>query len=92
MPSGGLAPPVPRAAWSGQVRTGFSRSISIERRVDGRWVHQDDDLWLHTAWRIDPDGRYTATWTPQHDAPTGEHRFVITARRYRLVSDPFAVR
>ena len=66
--------------------------VSVERRVGGEWRHQDDDLWLHLAWRVDADGRYTATWTPQHDAPTGEHRFVITANKYRLVSDAFAVR
>jgi hypothetical protein len=83
-------------AWQGAPR-GLDRPldtpfVTIERRVGGRWRHQDDDLWLHTAWRIDADGRYTATWTPQHDAPAGEHRFVITARRYRLVSESFTVR
>jgi neutral ceramidase len=83
-------------AWRGAPR-GLDRPldeafVSIERRVGGRWRHQDDDLWLHLAWRVDAEGRYTATWTPQHDAPAGEHRFVVTARRYRLVSEPFSVR
>jgi neutral ceramidase len=66
--------------------------VTIERRVRGRWRHADDDLWLHTAWRVERDGKHTATWTPQRDAPPGVHRFVITANRYRLASAPFNVR
>jgi neutral ceramidase len=82
--------------WQGGAG-GFDRPlerafVTIERRVSGRWRHADDDLWLHTAWRVEPDGKHTATWTPQRDAPTGTHRFVITANRYRLVSAPFVVR
>jgi hypothetical protein len=100
-----VAPPSPPSvqrerrvsfSWTGAPK-GYDRPlekafVTIERRVGGEWRHQDDDLWLHLAWRVEPDGRHTATWTPQHDAPLGEHRFVITARRYRVVSEPFTVR
>jgi neutral ceramidase len=64
----------------------------------------DTDLGLNLLWRVDDDrpqnqgkprfeaddkGTYTATWEPPYTTPTGSYRFVITARRYRLVSRSF---
>jgi hypothetical protein len=83
----------PSFAWQGGER-GLDRPldtpfVTIERRDGDAWKPVTDDLGIHIVWRVDDAGRYTATWTAPQD---GTFRFVVTARRYRLVSEPFTRR
>ena len=79
--------------------------MSVQRATPGGWRTVDDDLGLRILWRIDDDrpqelgipvldarrrGTYRAWWEPPRDAAAGAYRFVVTARRYRLVSRAFA--
>jgi hypothetical protein len=86
-----------RAAFSWQGGAGgFDRPLDnafvrVERRVRGKWRRTADDLGLLILWRVDEEGRYSAQWQVPLDAPTGAHRFVVTANRYRLESQPFTV-
>ena len=79
----------------------------MQRLAGGRWRTADTDLGLRILWRVDDDkpklsgvprfrrgeaGSYTARWEPALSAPTGRYRFVVTARRYRLVSRSFRLR
>jgi neutral ceramidase len=81
--------------------------VSVQRRTAGGWRTADDDRGLRILWRIADDrpqelgipildarrrGTYTASWEPPIDARLGRYRFVVTARRYRLVSRAFALR
>jgi neutral ceramidase len=81
--------------------------VSVERLDRGRWRAADTDLGLRILWRVDDDkpkvsgvprfqrgegGDYTAWWEPDRATPTGHYRFVVSARRYRLVSRSFRVR
>jgi len=60
--------------------------VTIERREGSAWRAVDDDLGLNLRWRVDDGGVHVAEWLkPQ----PGTHRFVVTARRYRVVSDGF---
>jgi neutral ceramidase len=79
--------------WAGGER-GFDRPldrafVTIQRRKGGRWRRADDDLGLRVQWSVSDEGRYLARWEPGLGAPTGRHRFLITANRYRLRSRPF---
>ena len=65
--------------------------VSIERRVGGGWRTVDSDLGLNILWSVDSDNRYRALWEVPRDAPTGTYRFVVTANRYGLKSQPFEV-
>ena len=44
------------------------------------------DLGLRIIWRVDDEGRYTATWHVPGERAAGSYRFVITANRYRIAS------
>jgi hypothetical protein len=81
--------------------------VGVQRLAGGRWRTADTDLGLRILWRVDDDkpklsgvprfrsgegGRYTAWWEPALSVPTGRYRFVVTARRYRLVSRSFRLR
>jgi hypothetical protein len=81
--------------------------VRVQRLGGGRWRTADTDLGLRILWRVDDDrpklsgvprfrsgeaGRYTAWWEPALSAPTGRYRFVVAARRYRLVSRSFRLR
>ena len=82
-------------AWQGGVR-GLDRPVDrpfviVERRQGGRWVRAGDDLGLAMLWEVDDEGRYRARWEIPLGARRGKHRFVIRAKRYRLVSQPFRV-
>jgi neutral ceramidase len=81
--------------------------VSVQRRAGRRWRTADDDLGLRILWRVDDarpkvrgiprfragrSGTYRAAWEPPPSAPLGRYRFVITARRYRLVSRAFRLR
>jgi len=77
-------------AWRGGPR-GFDRPldtpfVTIERRSGDRWVSVADDLGLDLRWRVDDEGVYVAEWLKP---ASGTHRFVVTARRYRIESAPF---
>jgi neutral ceramidase len=82
-------------AWDGGAN-GIDRPVdrafvTIQRRAGRRWVTATDDLGLQIAWLSDAAGHYRADWQPPLDARTGTYRFLITAKRYRLVSSAFAV-
>lgn len=65
--------------------------VAAQRRVDGRWRTVDTDLGLDFVWRVDDQGRYSATWEVPIDAPAGTYRFRVTAQRYALSSAAFRV-
>jgi neutral ceramidase len=81
-----------RGAPLGQDRPLDLAFVRIQRRVGGRWRTIDSDLGLQTLWTVDEQGNYEASWEPTFKQALGKHRFVVTARRYRLRSRPFAVR
>jgi neutral ceramidase len=71
--------------------------VSIERRTGSGWEGEATDLGLQILWSVregeDEDtGRYRARWEAPLDAAPGRYRFVVTANRYRLRSDPFRLR
>lgn len=76
---------------SGHDRPVGSAFVVAERRVGARWTTADTDLGLKMLWRVDAQGRYHAEWEVPLDAPLGTYRLVVTATRYRLASDAFAV-
>jgi len=65
--------------------------LIAERRAGRRWVRAADDLGLAMLWQVDPDGRHDAKWEIPLDQTPGTYRFVIEAKRYRLVSRSFRV-
>ena len=80
--------------------------VRVERRVDGGWRRVHDDLGTTIEWRVEGneqvplgprylmeanEGRYTARWEVPLDTTPGRYRFVVTAKQYRLASDPFPV-
>jgi neutral ceramidase len=66
--------------------------VRIQRRDHNRWRTVDDDLGLRILWTVDDDARHRAIWEPGVNARLGNHRFLITANRYRLASASFRVR
>lgn len=65
--------------------------VAVERRVRDRWQAAADDLGLQILWGVDDQGMYRARWEIPLSAPPGEYRFVVTARRYIVMSLPFEV-
>jgi neutral ceramidase len=84
--------PAPEFSWRGGPR-GYDRPydtpfVTIERREGTAWRPVTDDLGLDVRWRVDDGGTHVAEWlTPR----PGTHRFVVTARRYRIASEGFSV-
>jgi len=83
-------------AWQGGPQ-GLDRPVDrpfivVQRRSRRRWLRADDDLGLAMLWEVDDQGRHRARWEVPLRAPTGRYRFVVAAKRYRLVSRPFRVR
>ena len=81
--------------WQGGLR-GFDRPldrpfVSVERRSGGSWSKVADDLGLLIVWRVDDQGRYDAQWQVPIDARPATYRFVVTANRYGLTSEPFTI-
>jgi hypothetical protein len=81
--------------WQGGKR-GFDRPfdrafVAVQRLRGKRWRTLTDDLGLQIIWRVDDSGGYTARWQVPLAAARGRYRFVVTARRYRLVSKQFRV-
>lgn len=82
-------------SWQGGPR-GYDRPVerafvTVERHTPRAWVRADDDLGLNMLWRVDSAGRHAARWEIPLDAPVGTYRFVVTGKRYRLVSGTFGV-
>jgi neutral ceramidase len=75
----------------GQDRPVGRAFVSIERRVHGKWKHVTDDLGLEILWTVS-GSNYRAKWEIPLDVHRGRFRFVITGKRYRLVSHSFRVR
>jgi neutral ceramidase len=65
--------------------------VSAQRRSHGHWRTVDTDLGLDFVWRVDDQGRYTATWEVPLTVPAGTYRFRVTAQRYALSSTTFRV-
>jgi hypothetical protein len=94
------APAVPRLghaalAWQGGPQ-GLDRPVdrafvSVQRRSHKRWRRADSDLGLAMFWKVDDTGRHDAFWEVPRNARLGRYRFVVTAKRYRLVSRRFTV-
>jgi hypothetical protein len=85
-----------RFSWQGGAR-GFDRPLDnafvhIERRDGRRWRQVADDLGLQIVWRVDDSGVYSADWQVPIDARPSTYRFVVTANRYGLKSQPFSVK
>ncbi|HVE67077.1 MAG TPA: neutral/alkaline non-lysosomal ceramidase N-terminal domain-containing protein, partial [Solirubrobacteraceae bacterium] len=84
-----------QVAWQGGPR-GYDRPldrafVTVERRTPRAWVRADDDLGLNMLWKVDAAGRHLAQWEIPLDASLGTYRFVVTGKRYRLVSGAFEV-
>ena len=68
--------------------------VTVQRRVPRRgrrpalWRNVRDDLGLEMLWTVDAHGRYRVVWESAYWAKRGLHRFVVTAKRYRLTSEP----
>lgn len=82
-------------AWQGGPQ-GLDRPVdrpflTAERRAGRRWVRAADDLGLAMLWQVDSEGRHDAKWEIPLDQRPGTYRFVVTAKRYRLVSNAFRV-
>ncbi len=76
---------------SGQDRPVDRAFIRAERRVGRRWRVDDTDLAIDMLWRVDDQGHYTLEWRPAPTLPTGTFRLHVTATRYELISNTFAV-
>ena len=82
-------------AWNGGPE-GLDRPVdrafvTAERKVGSKWVRYDDDLGLAMLWKVDANGRHDAFWEIPRYTPLGTYRFVVQAKRYRLVSREFRV-
>ncbi len=82
-------------AWQGGPQ-GLDRPVDrafvvVQRRQGNRWARFDSDLGLAMLWEVDDEGGHRAKWEIPRDAPRGAYRFVIRAKRYRLVSRQFDV-
>ena len=81
--------------------------VTVQQRRAGAWRNVADDRGSTVAWTVQGneqvplgagyvkeanEGRYRAVWEPPGDTARGTYRFVVTAKRYRIVSRPFTVR
>ena len=67
----------------------IQRAVRRHRRTS--WVHVADDLGMTILWSSDANGHYLAHWEVPLTARSGRYRFLVTAKSYRLASQPFAV-
>jgi hypothetical protein len=65
--------------------------VVVQRRKGKRWVRADSDLGLAMLWEVDDAGIHRAKWEIPRGARLGRYRFVVSAKQYRLVSQPFRV-
>ena len=79
-------------------RRGYDRPVdapfvTIQKRArDKRWHHVTNDLGLQIIWSVDANGAYDAKWEVPRSQRTGSYRYVVTAKKYHLSSQPFSVR
>ena len=66
--------------------------VTAQRRVKKRWRSYDSDLGLAMLWKADSEGVHDVQWEVPRQAPAGTYRLVVTAKQYRLESNPFKVR
>ena len=66
--------------------------VTAQRRVKRRWRSFDSDLGLAMLWKVDDEGVHDVQWEVPRHAPAGRYRLVVTAKQYRLESEPFVVR
>jgi neutral ceramidase len=96
-----------RGGESGTDRPLDRAFVSVQLRTRAGWQTADTDLGMRMLWQVDDArpkvdgiprfragraGTYRAAWEPPPAAVTGTYRFLISARRYRLTSRPFALR
>jgi hypothetical protein len=65
--------------------------VTIQRLLRGRWQWAADDLGMQILWSSDAAGAYRAQWEAPLTSTPGTYRFLVTAKRYTLASQPFAV-
>lgn len=65
--------------------------VTIQRRVRRHWAWVADDLGMQILWSSDANGHYLARWEVPLTAAPGSYRFLVTAKAYQLVSQPFRV-
>jgi neutral ceramidase len=80
--------------------------VTVQRQSPSGWARAHDDLGMTIRWEVEGDeavplgaryakeaehGTYRAFWEVPVDASTGTYRFVVTGKRYRLVSRGFRV-
>ena len=80
--------------------------VTVQRRGPDGWVSRHDDLGMTIRWEVEGDeavplgarhakeaseGTYRAVWEVPLSERRGRYRFVVTAKRYRLVSRSFRV-
>ena len=84
-------------AWTSGGANGIDRPVdrafvTIQRRgPHHRWRWVTDDLGMQILWSSDAHGYYRAQWEVPLGVRPGKYRFVVRAKRYRLVSRTFAV-
>ncbi len=66
--------------------------VVVQRRVKRRWRTATNDLGLQMLWKVDDQGRYTASWEVPRTARRGVYRLSVRAKRYRLDSRRFRIR
>jgi neutral ceramidase len=82
-------------AWHGDPN-GLDRPVdrayvTIQRHTGPRWRSTADDLGMEILWSSDSSGNYRAQWEVPLTATPGTYRFLVTAKRYKLASQPFVV-
>ena len=65
--------------------------VRAQRKFGRRWRTMDSDLGLAMLWTVDANGLHSLRWEVPLSIRRGRYRFVVTAKRYRLVSKPFRV-
>jgi neutral ceramidase len=77
----------------GEDRPSDRAFVTVQKQSRrGRWHHVTNDLGLQILWEVDSDGVYTAKWEVPLSAKLGTYRFVVTANRYSIRSEPFSIK
>lgn len=69
-----------------------SAFVTVQRQSKSGWQPVTDDLGMQIVWMVDEDGNHRARWEVPLTADPGQYRFLITAKRYQLTSQPFEAR
>lgn len=65
--------------------------VTIQRSAGRHWRRAADDVGMQILWSSDASGGYRAQWEVPLTATPGRYRFLISAKRYILASQPFRV-